>query len=44
MDQIEDEKFNVKRIAQDVLDAGAEFLACSLWCAACSGTVFGIPS
>lgn len=28
MDQIEDEKFNVKQIAQELLDAGAEFLAC----------------
>jgi uncharacterized protein involved in oxidation of intracellular sulfur len=28
MDQIEDAKFNVKQIAQEVLDAGAEFLAC----------------
>jgi len=28
MDQIEDSKFNVKKIAQEVLDAGAEFLAC----------------
>ncbi len=28
MDQIEDDKFNIKQIAQDVLDAGAEFLAC----------------
>lgn len=29
IDQIEDEKFDVKRIAQELLDAGAEFLACS---------------
>lgn len=28
MDQIEDPKFNVQQIAQEVLDAGAEFLAC----------------
>ncbi len=28
MDQIEDSKFDVKQIAQEVLDAGAEFLAC----------------
>lgn len=28
MDQIEDPKFNVKQIAQEVLEAGAEFLAC----------------
>jgi len=28
VDQIEDPKFNVQEIAQEVLDAGAEFLAC----------------
>jgi len=28
MDQIEDPKFDVQQIAQEVLDAGAEFLAC----------------
>lgn len=28
MDQIEGAKFDVKQIAQEVLDAGAEFLAC----------------
>lgn len=28
MDQIEDSKFNVKQIAQELLDAGAEFLPC----------------
>lgn len=28
MDQINDPKFSVRQIAQEVLDAGAEFLAC----------------
>jgi sulfur relay (sulfurtransferase) complex TusBCD TusD component (DsrE family) len=28
IDQVEDEKFNVKEAAQKVLDAGGEFLAC----------------
>ena len=28
IDQIEDEKFNVKDAAQKILDAGGEFLAC----------------
>lgn len=28
MDRIEDEKFNVKEVAQKVLDAGGVFLAC----------------
>ena len=28
IDQIEDATFNVRQAAQDVLDAGAEFLAC----------------
>ena len=28
IDQIEDEKFDAKSLAQEVLDAGGEFLAC----------------
>ncbi|NLN92855.1 MAG: DsrE family protein [Candidatus Hydrogenedens sp.] len=28
IDQIEDERFNVKALAQQLLDGGAEFLAC----------------